>query len=124
MSYLRSWANSLARAEVNCRPQSDIRESCNPKRLKTWLKKSFPTLATSMVFEYGVIITPFIRLWLTTTIMESIPCTLERSLTRSTESCLKGREDVEAMGFNGGWTRWVFTLFCWPMAHPLMNLLT
>ena len=50
------------------------------------------------------IITPFIRPWLTMTKIESIPCTLGRSMTRSTESCLKGRVDVEAIGFSGGRT--------------------
>ena len=58
-------------------------------------------------------IIPFVRLWSTMTIMESIPCTSGRSVTRSTESCLKRREDVEMMGFSGGWTGWVLTLFCW-----------
>ena len=103
-SYLRSRANSLARAEANWGPRSDIKESWIPKRLKTWVKKSFPTLAASMVLEQGMMITPFIRPWSTTTKMEFNLSTSGRSVTRSTESCLKGRDMVEAMGFKGGQT--------------------
>ena len=59
------------------------------------------TPAASMVFEQGMRITPFVRLWSTMTINE---CLLEggRSMTRSTESCLKGRREKEAMGISGG----------------------
>ena len=103
-SYLRSRANSLARVEANWGPQSDIKELWIPKRLKTWVKKSFPTPAVSMVLEQGMMITPFIRLWLTTTKMKSNLLMSGRSMTRSTESCLKGRDMVEAMGFRGGQT--------------------
>ena len=88
------------------------------------VEKGFPTPAASIDLEHGIIITPFIRPWSTMTIMEFILCTLGRSVTRSTESCLKGRKDVEAMGFNGGRTGWVSTLFCWHTAHPSMNLFT
>ena len=102
MSYLRSRANSLVRAEANCGPRSDIRESCTPKCLKTWVKKSFPTPTASMVLEQGIMTTPFIRPWLTMTKIESIPCTSGRSVMRSTESCLKGRDVEEGMGFKGG----------------------
>ena len=59
------------------------------------------TPAISMVFEQGMKITPFIRLWSTTTINES--CLFEggRSMTRSTESCLKGRVKDDGMGVSG-----------------------
>ena len=47
-------------------------------------------------------ITPFVRLWLTTTINEL--CLFEggRSVTRSTESCLNGKGEEEGMGVSGG----------------------
>ena len=102
MSYLRSQASSLARAEVNWGPLSDIKVSWRPNHLKTFWKKSFPTSATSMVFEHGMMITPFVRPWLTTTMMESRLSTRGKSMTKSTESCLKGNIEVDGMGFNGG----------------------
>ena len=105
-------SKSLPRAKVNWGPLSDIRVSWRLNRLKTFWKKSFPTSAASMVFEHGMMITPFIRLWLTTTMMESRPSTRGKSVTKSTESCLKGNMEVDGMGFNGGHIGWVFTLFC------------
>ena len=45
-------------------------------------------------------------------------------MTKSTESCLKGNKEVDGIGFNGGHIRWVFTLFCWHMVHPSINLFT
>ena len=56
----------------------------------------------SMVFEHGMRITPFIRLWSTMTINESCPFEGGRSVIRLTESCLKGREEDEGMGVRGG----------------------
>ena len=55
-----------------------------------------------MVFEQGMRITPFVRLWLTMTINES--CLFEggRSVTRLTESCLNDRVEEEEMGASGG----------------------
>ena len=55
-----------------------------------------------MVFEQGMRITPFIRPWSTMTIKESCPFEGGRSVTRSTESCLKGRGKDEGMGASGG----------------------
>ena len=121
-SYLRSLASSLASAEANCGPLSDIRVLWRPNHLKMFSKKSFPTLATSMVFEQGIMTTPFIRPWSTMTMMESWPFTRGKSVTRSTKSCLKGSEEVDRIGFNGRQTGWVFVLFCWHTAQPLMNL--
>ena len=123
-SYWRSLASSLAKAEANWGPLLDIMESCRPNRLKTWEKKSLATPAASMVLEHGIMITPFVRLWSTTTIIESLSCTLGRSVTRSMESCLKGRDEDEEIGASGGRVGWVFTLFCWQVAHPSMNQLT
>ena len=100
--YWRSHASSLAKADANCGPLSDIKESWRPKCLNTWWRKNLATLAASMVFEQGMRITPFIRLWLTMTINESCPFEVGRSVTRSTESCLKGREEEEGMGASGG----------------------
>ena len=69
--------------------------------MNTWWRKSLATSAASMVFEQGMRITPFIMPWLTTTINES--CLFEggRLVVRSTESCLKGRDEDEGMGASG-----------------------
>ena len=123
-SYWRSLASSLAKAEANWGSLSDIKESCRPNLLKTWEKKSLATSMASTVLEQGIMITPFVRLWSTTTKIEFLPRTSRRSVTRSTEICLKGSEVDEGIRFNGGWVGWVFTLFCWQMAHPSMNRLT
>ena len=40
------------------------------------------------------------------------------------EICLKGSDEDKGIGFNGGQVGWVFILFCWQVAHPLMNRLT
>ena len=60
------------------------------------------TPATSMVFEQGMRVIPLGRSWSTMIINES--CSFEggKSLTRSTESCLKGRDEDNGMGANGG----------------------
>ena len=123
-SYWRSLANSLAKAEVNWGPWSDIKESCKPNLLKTWDKKSLAIPMTSTVLEQGIMITPFVRPWSTMTKIESLLRTSGRSVTRSTEICLKGSEEDERIGFSGGLVGWVFTLFCWQVAHPSMNRLT
>ena len=86
---------------MNCGPLSDIRELWRLKHLNMWCRKCLATLATSMVFEQGMRITPFIRLWLTTTINKSCPFEGGRSVTRLTESCLKGRGEDEEMGVSG-----------------------
>ena len=70
--------------------------------MKTFWKKSLPTSAASMVFEQGMMITPFIRPWLTMTMMESMFPTQGRLVTRSTDSCLNGKVVVDGTGFNGG----------------------
>ena len=124
MSYWRSLASSLAKAKVNWGPLSDIKESCRLNLLKTWEKKSLATSMALMVLEQGIMITPFIRPWLTMTKIEFLPRTSGRSVMRSTEICLKGSVVDEGIGFNGGRVGWVFTLFCWQMAHPSMNQLT
>ena len=82
------------------------------------------TPAASIVFEQGMRITPFVRLWLTTTINESCPLEGGRSVTRSTESCLNGSGEQEGMGASGGRVRWWLTLFCWHIVHPEMKALT
>ena len=101
-SYWRRRASSLAKADANCGPLSEINESCRPKRLNTWWRKSLATPAASMVFEQGMRITPFIRPWLTTTINESCPFDEGRSVMRSMESCLNGRVEVDGIGASGG----------------------
>ena len=78
----------------------------------------------SMVLEQGMIITPFVRPWSTTTKIEFLLFTSGRSVTRSTETCLKGRGEDEGIGFSGGRVGWVLVLFCWQVAQPSMNLLT
>ena len=89
-----------------------------------WEKKSLATPVASMVLEQGMIITPFIRPWLTTTKIESLPWISERSVMRSMEICLKGRHEEEGIGHNGGQVGWVFILFCWQVVHPSMNQFT
>ena len=64
------------------------------------------TPVASMVFEQGMTITPFVRPWLAMTINESCPLDGGRSMMRSTNSCLKGREDDEGMGVSVGRVRW------------------
>ena len=107
-------------ADVNCGPLLDIRELWRLNCLNTWWRKSLAT----MVFEQGMRITPFIRPWLTTTINESYPLEGGRSITRSTESCLKGRGKDEGTGASGGQVGWWLNLFCWHTAHPEMKVLT
>ena len=48
-------------------------------------------------------ITPFVRLWLTTTINELCPFEGDKLVTRSTESCLKGRGKNDGMEVSMGW---------------------
>ena len=122
--YWRSLASSLAKAEANWGPLSDITESCKPNRLKMWEKKSLATSTVSMVLEHGIMITPFIRPWSTTTNIESLSHILGRLVMRLTERCLKGRDEDKGIGASGGQVGWVFTLFCWQVAHPSMNRLT
>ena len=50
-----------------------------------------------MFFEQGVRITPFVRPW-SITINESCPFVGDRSVTKLTESCLKGRGKNDGMG--------------------------
>ena len=99
-SYWRRHANSLVKADANCGPLSDISKSWRPKCLNTWWRKSLATPAVSMAFEQGMRI--IVRPWSTTTINESCPLDQGRSVTRSTDSCLKGRGDNKGMGANGG----------------------
>ena len=98
--------------EANCGPLSDIKELWRPKRLNTWWRKCLATLAASMVFEQGMRTTPFVMLWLTTTINESCPLEGGRSVMRLTESCLNGSGEKEGMGVSGGQVGWSLTLFC------------
>ena len=90
------------KADTNCGPLSDIRKSWRLNHLNTWWKKSLAVPAASMVFEQGMRITPFVRQWLTMTINESCLFERRRLVTRSTESCLKGRGEDEGMGVSGG----------------------
>ena len=79
-----------------------MRVSCSPNCLKTKLKNNWAIPAASTVLEQGARITPFVRLWLTTTITESNPDEGGRLVMRSTESCLKGRETADEIGQRGG----------------------
>ena len=79
-----------------------MRVSRSPNRLKTKSKNNWAIPAASMVLEQGARITPFVRPWSTTTITESNPEETGRSVMRSTESCLKGREMVVEIGQRGG----------------------
>jgi hypothetical protein len=57
-----------------------------------------------IVFKHGVIITPFIRPWSTTTMIESKPPEGGRSVIRSTDRKVKGTVTVEGIGTRGGVT--------------------
>ena len=89
-----------------------MRTSWRPNHLNTFSKKSFPTPTMLMVFEQGIMITPFIRPWSTTTINESNPLEGGRSMIRSMDNCLNSRVVEEGIRLRGGQVRWVFTLFC------------
>ena len=102
MSYLRRQASSLVKTEVNWGPQSEMRVSCKLNHLKTKLKNNWVTPAALTLLEQGARITPFVRPWSTTTITESKPEERGRSVMRSTESCLKGRETEDEIGQSGG----------------------
>ena len=43
---------------------------------------------------------------------------------RSTESCLKGSDEVDLMGKCGREIEWVQALFCWQTVQPVTKLLT
>ena len=79
-----------------------MRVSCSPNRLKTKSKNNWAIPVASTILEQGARITPFIRPWLTTTITESNPAERGRSVKRSMESCLKGREMEDEIGQRGG----------------------
>ena len=79
-----------------------MRVSCSPSRLKTKLKNNWAIPAASIVLEQGARITPFVRPWSTMTITESNPKERGSSVMRSTESCLKGSEMVDAIRQRGG----------------------
>ena len=111
-SYLRIRASSLVKADANWGPRSEIKVSWSPKCLNMWSKKSCAMPFVSIVFKQGASITPFVRPWSTTTIMESCPCERGKSVTRSTVSCLKGREEEDLIGESGSITGCVRALFC------------
>ena len=79
-----------------------MRVSCSPNCLKTKSKNNWAIPAALTVLEQGARITPFVRPWSTMTITESNPEEIGRSVMRSTESCLKGRETVDEIGQRGG----------------------
>ena len=111
-SYFNRRASSCVNAEANWGPRSEIRVSWRPKHLNTLSKKSWAILAASMVLRQGARITPLVRPWLTTTKIESKVEEGERSVMRSTESCLNRRGEVDDIGQRGGVVGWVLTLFC------------
>ena len=122
-SYLRIRASSLVKADANCGPQSEMRVSWSPKCLNMWSKKSWAIPFASIVFEQGASITPFVRPWSTTTIRESCPCETGKSVIRSMDSCLKGREEEDLMGESSGITGCVRALFYWQTVQPATKLL-
>ena len=75
---------------------------CSPNHLKMKLKNNWAILAALTVLEQGARITPFVRPWLTMTITKSNPDEGGRSVIRSTESCLKGREAADEIRQRGG----------------------
>ena len=79
-----------------------MRVLCKPNRLKMKSRNSWAIPAASIVLEQRERITPFVRPWSTMTITESKPEERGRSVIRSTESCLNGRETEDEIGQSGG----------------------
>ena len=77
-----------------------------------------------IIFFVGQRITPFVRLWLTTTSKESKPEDVGRLMMRSQETCWKGREAWDLIRVSGGTVWCVFDLFCWHVVQPSMYLHT
>ena len=109
---------------MNWGPQSEMRVLCSPNLLKMKSKNNWAIPAAPTVLEKGARITPFVRPWLTTTIIESNPEERGRSMIKCTKSCLKGRETEEEMGQSGGTVGCMLTLFCWQIAQPVIKCLT
>jgi hypothetical protein len=76
------------------------------------LKKSLATPSEVIVFRQGVIITPYIRPWLTMTMIELNPPEGGRSVMRSTKREVKGAVVVEGIRTRGGVTGCVSDFIC------------
>jgi hypothetical protein len=68
------------------------------------LKKSLATPSDVIVFKQGIIITPLLRPWSTTTMIESKPLDGGKSVIRSTDRKVKGTVAVEWIGMRGSVT--------------------
>ena len=102
-----------AKEDANWGLRSEMTLSKSPKRRKTLWKKrdAIPSVVTD--FLVGQRITPLVSPWSTTTMRESKPAEIGRSVIRSHEICWKGREARDLIGDKGGTVGCVLALFCW-----------
>ena len=66
-----SFSSSTNALEANCGPRSEMILSGNPNLLYKFSSKSFLVSLAVMVLLHGMIITPLLRPWSTTTKIES-----------------------------------------------------
>ena len=111
--------NSLNACEANCGPLSDIALSGRPKRLYSELSKIVPVCSAVIVLLHDSKITPFVDPWSTTTMIESNPSDIGRSVIKSIVMRENGRGCSDLTGCSGGFVRCRFILCCWQRAHPL-----
>src|ERR1700733_6172830 len=105
--------------EANCGPRSDITLSGSPNRLYTLSRRSSTVPSAVIVLLQGHKITPFVRPWSTTTMIESYPCDIGKSVMKSIEIWAKGRPVPDPLiGIKGGEVGCRFILDCWHTAHP------
>ena len=90
------------KAEANWGPRLEMRVSCKLNHSKMKSRNSWAIPAALIVLEQRERITPFVRPWSTMTITKAKPEERERSVIRSTESCLNGRETEDEIGQVGG----------------------
>jgi hypothetical protein len=84
--YPRSFPSSIVNFDANWGPRSEMSFSGSPNLVKTHSRKRSATPSVVIVLLQGERITPFVRLWSTTTIIESKPLLRGRSVIKSTES--------------------------------------
>lgn len=123
-SYWRSLDNSQAKADANWVLLSEMHLECNLNQENTYLKTSWATPAVSMIVGQWRKITPIVRLWSTTTRIESKPSERGRPVMRSTEMDWKRRRDSTDRGKRPGIVEWVLILVDLQVAQPATNLWT
>src|ERR1700684_711423 len=111
--------SSLNVCDANCGPLSDIALSGKPKRLYNELRRMVPVCSAVIVLLHDSKITPFVDPWSTTTMIESKPSDVGRSVMKSIVIRENGRGFTEVIGCRGGCVGCRFILCCWQKAHPL-----